>query len=318
MMVQMQTPIFCLLGPTAVGKTAIAIALVERFPELSIVSVDSAMVYRRMNIGTGKPDVQTLAKAPHQLINIREPWETYSAADFSVDARAAIAQCHAQGKIPFLVGGTFLYFKALEQGLSDLPAASPATRAIIQATAAAEGWPALHAQLAACDPKTALRLSPQDSQRITRALEVFQLTGRPLSDFIAEHKKNPQAHTLPGKVIPFILNTASRTELHARIMARFNDMMKHGFLEEVRALLNEPQIHADLPSMRAVGYRQLIDYCQPKADQPQITLDNAVEKGIAATRQLAKRQLTWLRSLTVPSFTNPNDLIQAITRQLSR
>ena len=311
----METPIFFLLGPTAVGKTAAAIALAERFPQLALISVDSAMVYRRMNIGTGKPDLATMARAPHQLIDIREPWETYSAADFRRDALDAIAHCRAQGKIPFLVGGTFLYFKALQQGLSDLPSASADVRSTIYAAAEIEGWPALHAQLATFDPKTAARLSPQDSQRITRALEVYRLTGRPLSDFFAA-QQTARATALPGLVIPFILNTTSRATLHAQIATRFHDMMAQGFLDEVRALLQEPNITADLPAMRAVGYRQLIEYCQPSA-QPAHTLEHAVERGIAATRQLAKRQLTWLRSLpAIPNFVDRQTLIQAIEHRL--
>jgi tRNA dimethylallyltransferase len=315
----MKIPIFFLLGPTAVGKTAVAVALAARFPELSLISVDSAMVYRRMNIGTGKPDLATLACAPHQLINIREPWETYSAADFRADAHRAIVDCHAQGKIPFLVGGTFLYFKALQQGLSDLPAASALIRSAIQATAAAEGWPALHAQLAVFDPETARRLPPQDVQRITRALEVYQLTGKPLSAFIAEHKQSPNINALSGPVIPFILNTPSRTSLHAQIATRFHDMMAQGFLDEVRALLDEPQINSNLSAMRAVGYRQLIDHCLSGSEQSAHPLDTAIERGIAATRQLAKRQLTWLRSLSsIPNFTDRQDLIQAIEACLNK
>lgn len=313
----MQIPIFFLMGPTAVGKTAAAIALAERFPQLSLISVDSAMVYRRMNIGTGKPDLLTLARAPHQLIDIREPWETYSAADFSTNAHRAIADCHAQGKIPLLVGGTFLYFKALQTGLSDLPSASQDIRTTIQIAAEAEGWPALHAQLAACDPETAHRLSKQDGQRITRALEVYRLTGKPLSTFFTAHKLTPESKRLSGLIIPFVLNTASRATLHTHISDRFNTMMAQGFLDEVRALLEEPQINPDLPAMRAVGYRQLIEYCRPNVTQPVYTLKQAVERGIAATRQLAKRQLTWLRGLPLTqSFTDRRDLIQAIEYRL--
>jgi tRNA dimethylallyltransferase len=314
----MQTPILFLMGPTAIGKTAAAITLATRFSQLSLISVDSAMVYRRMNIGTGKPDLSTLTRVPHRLIDIREPWETYSAANFSHDAHQAIADCRAQGKIPLFVGGTFLYFKALQLGLSDLPSASPVIRAEIQAAAIAEGWPALHAQLAVFDPQTARRLSTQDSQRITRAIEVYRITGRSLSAFIAD-KPRSGGQPLPGPIIPFVLNNASRASLHAQISKRFHDMMAQGFLDEVRALLEEPQIHPDLPAMRAVGYRQLIEYCQPSADQPAQTLEQAVERGIAATRQLAKRQLTWLRGLpSIPHFMNQPDLIQAIADYIKR
>ncbi|MEY3182375.1 MAG: MiaA [Pseudomonadota bacterium] len=311
-------PILFLLGPTAVGKTAVAISLAERFPQLSLISVDSAMVYKRMNIGTGKPDAKTLAYAPHQLIDIREPWETYSAADFSKDATQAIDACHARGQIPLLVGGTFLYFRALEQGLSHLPAASPDVRENIQAKASAEGWPALHAELALIDPNTASRLSPQDSQRITRALEVYLLTGKPLSVFLSEHKSTAKRGRLSGTVMPFVLNTPCRAQLHTHIEQRFHDMMRQGLLEEVQSLLQEPQIHPALPSMRAVGYRQLIEYCQSNTNKPTQTLDAAVASGIAATRQLAKRQLTWLRSLPdIPHFTDKQALIAAIQSRLA-
>ena len=315
------THYICLLGPTAVGKTNAALQLAERFPQLSLISVDSALVYRGMNIGTGKPDPATLSRFPHQLVNIRDPWEPYSAADFRQDALEAIAAARAQGKIPFLVGGTFLYFKALQMGLSDLPAANAMVREEIQAIGNAQGWPVVHQLLAKVDPTTASRLSPNDRQRITRALEVYQLTQKPLSAWFMDAPVNHKAgEAKPGNnIISFILQPESRADLHQAIAARFHDMMQQGFLEEVKTLQNHPRIHPNLPAMRAVGYRQLIEYCVSDDSED---INSAIERGIAATRQLAKRQITWLRSLsTLPNthtFTKSEDLIHAIADYAQR
>jgi tRNA dimethylallyltransferase len=273
------------MGPTASGKTALAVSLVERFP-LEIISVDSALVYRGMNIGTAKPDPDTLARAPHHLLDIRDPDEAYSAAAFCDDARRLMAEIVARGRVPLLVGGTMLYFRALLQGLDDLPRADTALRKALEAGAAARGWPALHAELAEIDPPTAARLAPNDSQRIGRALEIFHLTGTPMSALL------DRAHAeLPYRVLPLALIPSDRTVLHQRIAARFDTMLAEGLIEEVKTLRRTYALNADLPSMRAVGYRQAWACLDGDID-----LKALREQGIAATRQLAKRQLTWLRS----------------------
>ena len=274
-----------LIGPTASGKTALAVSLVERFP-LEIISVDSALVYRDMNIGTAKPDAATLARAPHHLLDIRDPTEAYSAAAFCDDARRLMADIVARGKVPLLVGGTMLYFHALLQGLDDLPRADPALRQTLEREAAARGWPALHVELARVDPVTAARLSPNDSQRIGRALEIFQLSGKPMSALL--DKAQP---ALPYRVLQLALIPSDRAVLHQRIAARFDAMLAAGLLDEVKALRATYALTADLPAMRAVGYRQAWAYLNGEID-----LGELREQGIAATRQLAKRQLTWLRS----------------------
>lgn len=278
-------PAIFLMGPTASGKTALAVGLVERFP-LEIVSVDSALVYRDMDIGTAKPDAATLAHAPHHLLDIRDPTETYSAAAFCDDARRLMADIAARGRVPLLVGGTMLYFRALLQGLDDLPRADAALRKELEAEAAARGWPALHAELAAVDPATAARLAPNDSQRIGRALEVFRLSGTPMSALLDRVQSE-----LPYRVLQLALIPSDRAVLHQRIAARFDAMLAEGLIGEVDTLRRRYALNADLPSMRAVGYRQAWAYLDGEVD-----LKDLREQGIAATRQLAKRQLTWLRS----------------------
>jgi tRNA dimethylallyltransferase len=273
------------MGPTASGKTALAVSLVERFP-LEIISVDSALVYRGMDIGTAKPDAATLARAPHHLLDIRDPTEAYSAAAFCDDARRLMADIVARGKVPLLVGGTMLYFRALLQGLDDLPRADPVLRQELEAEAASRGWPALHAELAQVDPATAARLAPNDSQRIGRALEIFQLSGMPMSALL-----DKASSTLPYRVLQLALIPSDRAVLHQRIAARFDAMLEEGLIDEVETLRRSNALKADLPSMRAVGYRQAWAYLDGDIDMKALR-----EQGIAATRQLAKRQLTWLRS----------------------
>jgi tRNA dimethylallyltransferase len=285
MPVSLYPPAIFLMGPTASGKTALAVSLVEHFP-LEIISVDSALVYRDMDIGTAKPDAATLARAPHHLLDIRDPTETYSAAAFCDDALRLMADIVARGKVPLLVGGTMLYFRALLQGLDDLPRADPALRHKLEGEAAARGWPALHAELAQLDPVTAARLAPNDSQRIGRALEIFRLTGKPMSALLDKVQSS-----LPYRVLQLALIPSDRAVLHQRIAARFDAMLADGLLDEVRTLRKTYALNADLPAMRAVGYRQAWAYLDGGID-----LNALRGQGIAATRQLAKRQLTWLRS----------------------
>lgn len=278
-------PAVFLMGPTASGKTDLAMALREDLP-FELISVDSGMVYRGMDIGTAKPTPDELARAPHRLIDIREPEEPYSAADFVRDTLKAMAEITAQGKIPLLVGGTMLYFKALRDGLADMPEGDAAIREQILQQAMQEGWPAIHAQLAQVDPVTAARLTPNDSQRLQRALEVYLLTGKPLSVWHQEQTRQ----SLPYDVLPLALLPDDRSVLHERIAKRFHVMLERGFVAEVEALRQRPHIHAELPSMRAVGYRQVWDYLDSVYDYEEMTY-----RGIVATRQLAKRQHTWLR-----------------------
>jgi tRNA dimethylallyltransferase len=275
-------------GPTASGKSALAMALAARWP-VEIVSVDSALVYRGMDIGTAKPSAADRAAVPHHLIDIREPDAPYSAALFAADARRAIEAIHARGRIALLVGGTMLYFKALREGLDDLPAADASLRAEIEAQAAARGWPALHDELRRVDPPTAARLPPNDAQRIGRALEVFRASGRALSSFHGGAR-----HAAPWPLIA--LEPDDRAWLHARIAQRFDAMLDAGFIEEARTLRQRAGMHAALPSMRAVGYRQAWQALDAGL-QGQALRAQVRERGIAATRQLAKRQLTWLRSM---------------------
>ena len=278
-------PAILLMGPTAAGKTSLAVSLVRRLP-LEIISVDSALVYRGMDIGTGKPDAATLALAPHHLLDIRDPTEAYSAAAFRRDALELMQQITQRGNVPLLVGGTMLYFRALLRGLDDLPQADPVLRAQIEAAAAERGWPALHAELAQCDPVTAARLTPTDAQRIQRALEVFRLSGQPLSaQLTATHAE------LPYRVLQLALIPSDRAVLHQRIAARFDAMLSAGLVEELRTLRHNLALHAQMPAMRCVGYRQAWAYLDGEIDR--MTLR---EQGLAATRQLAKRQHTWLRS----------------------
>lgn len=282
-------PAIFLMGPTASGKTGAAVALAAALP-VEIISVDSALVYRDMNIGTAKPDAQTLQQAPHHLINIIPPTQAYSAANFRQDALRLMADITARGRIPLLVGGTMLYFKALEQGMGDLPEADPSVREALDAEAAAIGWPAMHAKLASIDAVTAARLAPNDSQRIQRALEVFATSGRRLSDLIAEQSQQ----VLPYRVLKLALLLSERKALHERIALRFEQMLAAGLVDEVRALLVKyPELTAESTAMRCVGYRQTLQYLAGEMD-----LEELRERGIFATRQLAKRQLTWLRGMT--------------------
>jgi tRNA dimethylallyltransferase len=281
-----ELPLICIMGPTASGKTALAIALKQQLQRAELISVDSALVYRGMDIGTAKPDATELAAAPHFLLDIRDPAQSYSAADFRQDALELIAAIRQRGNTPILVGGTMLYFKALLQGISSLPAADPAVRAELEAEAAVKGWQAMHQQLAQLDPVAAARIHPNDPQRINRALEVYRLTGQSLTALTAQ-----QAEPLPYQVRQFAIAPTDRAELHRRIEQRFLQMLAQGFEQEVRQLYQRGDLHPDLPSIRCVGYRQMWDYLAGGVDY-----ETMVSQGIAATRQLAKRQLTWLRS----------------------
>jgi tRNA dimethylallyltransferase len=280
----MHLPAITLMGPTASGKTDLAVWLCERFP-LEIVSVDSALVYRDMNIGTAKPDAATLARAPHHLIDLLPPTEAYSAGRFKHDALAAMAEIRARGHVPLLVGGTMLYFRVLLGGLDDLPPANPALRAKLEARAVAEGWPALHAALAVLDPETAARLKPNDSQRIQRALELCLTTGGPMSALFSTPSPVPA-----NAWLQFALFPADRAWLHQRINTRFAQMMEAGLADELNTLRQRYPLNAELPSMRCVGYRQAWRYLDGEIDAATL-----YEQGAAASRQLAKRQLTWLR-----------------------
>ena len=293
-----------LAGPTASGKTAAAMAI-ARQRAVEIISVDSALVYRGMDIGTAKPTADELAAVPHHLIDIRDPLNAYSAAEFVADASRLIEDIHARGKLPLLVGGTMLYFKALMDGLDDMPKADPAVRALLASEAAAKGWPALHAELAQVDPVTAARLAPNDSQRISRALEVFRVSGQPLAFF----QQRNATKTIAGDARPVCatalisLEPADRAWLHGRIAERFDAMLTAGFIDEVRALRARGDLVPDLPSMRCVGYRQAWEALDALAARglggqlPPKELNELRDKGIFATRQLAKRQITWLRSM---------------------
>jgi tRNA dimethylallyltransferase len=281
-------PIACLLGPTASGKTAAALALAAR-RSVEIVSVDSALVYREMDIGTAKPTPKELAAAPHHLIDIIDPAARYSAANFRADALRLVDDILARGNEPLLVGGTMLYYKALTQGLNDLPSANPQVRAELDADAERDGWPALHARLARVDPATASRLAPNDSQRIQRALEVFMLTGEPMSALLAKPVHDTPT---PYRFVPIALEPSQRGVLHARIEARFDAMLEAGFIDEVKRLRSRGDLHPGLPSMRSVGYRQAWEYLDGAIDYPTMR-----DKGVFATRQLCKRQLTWLRAM---------------------
>lgn len=276
-----------LMGPTASGKTALAFAIADRFP-VGIVSVDSAQVFRDMDIGTAKPDAQTLARYPHRLIDLITPEERYSAARFRADALREMDQITAADRVPLLVGGTMLYFKALCEGLADLPDANPELRAQIDAEAAKRGWPALHAELSQLDPETAARLAPTDSQRIQRALEVVRGTGKPLASYIAAHRREP----LPYRLLPLALQPSDRAALHARIAKRFEEMLRLGLVGEVETLRAKYRLDAGLPSMRCVGYRQVWEMLEGTLPAAELR-----DRGIYATRQFANRQLTWLRSM---------------------
>jgi len=280
-------PAILLMGPTASGKTAAAVELVRHLP-CEIISVDSAQVYRGMDIGTGKPDAEVLARAPHHLIDMVEPHESYSAARFRDDALGLMREIAARGRIPLLAGGTMLYFKALTEGLNDLPEADPAVRLVIDTMAREAGWPALHAELARVDEVTAKRLEPNDSQRIERALEIYYVTGKPMSELL----KKPKYVYLPYRFIPIALMPSRREPLHERIGDRFEVMLEMGLIGELRRLRERYALEPTMPAMRCVGYRQAWQYLEGE-----LGLAGLREKGVAATRQLARRQLTWLRSI---------------------
>lgn len=279
-------PAILLMGPTASGKTAVAVQLATTLP-CEIISVDSAMVYKDMDIGTAKPDAETLKRAPHHLINVIEPHESYSAARFRDDALTLMREITERGNIPLLVGGTMLYFKALVEGLNDLPEADSTIRLIIETMADEDGWPAVHEKLRKVDPETAARLEPNDSQRVQRALEIYYITGKSMTDLL----KKPKYVYFPYTPIRIALLPADRAVLHERIAQRFDAMLAAGLVDELRQLREDYSLEPDTPAMRCVGYRQAWDHITGK-----ISLEELREQGIAATRQLAKRQLTWLRS----------------------
>lgn len=280
-------PAVCLMGPTASGKTELAVALVERLP-LDIISVDSVMVYRGMDIGSAKPDPEILVRAPHRLIDIRDPAKAYSAAQFRKDALREMAAISAAGRIPLLVGGTMLYFRALLSGLSTLPSANAEIRTRLEAEAEVAGWENLHRRLAKVDMVAAARIHPNDPQRIQRALEVYELTGIPLSQLQRQQQVD---QPLPYRIIKLAVAPADRSVLHQRIAARFEQMLRSGLIEEVEGLRGRGDLHLDLPALRAVGYRQVWEFLEGDINHTEM-----VERGIIATRQLAKRQFTWLRA----------------------
>ncbi len=287
-----QPPAILLMGPTASGKTRLALALAREFP-IEIVSVDSAQIYRGMDIGTAKPSLSERRAVPHHLIDIIDPTDAYSAARFRDDALRLVHDVAARKRIPLLVGGTMLYFKALREGLSELPESDAGVRGRIDAEAAARGWPALHAELARVDPDTAARLKPNDAQRIQRALEIFRIAGRPMSKLLARRGRAE----LPFRPIQIALVPSDRGALHRRIEARFDAMLKEGLVEELRALRKRYALRSGLPSMRCVGYRQAWQFLEGD-----IKRDELRDRGIFATRQLAKRQLTWLRATPAEPF----------------
>jgi len=289
----MKTPVICLMGPTAAGKSATTLAIAQHWPA-EVVNVDSATIYRGMDIGTAKPDASERALVPQHLLDIVDPAEAYSAAQFRQDALATIAAIRERGRLPVLAGGTMLYFKALRDGLADLPGADPIIRAQLEATAAERGWPAVHAELQKLDPVTAARLAPNDSQRIQRAMEICLLSGKPFSSLL--EASGPGTSTPPPDIahldfIEISLEPSDRSALHARIAQRFDAMLACGLVDEVAALRARGDLHAEMPSMRCVGYRQIWRHLEGLS-----SLAEAREQGIASTRQLAKRQLTWLRA----------------------
>jgi len=282
-------PVICLAGPTAAGKSAATLALAQRWP-LEIINVDSATIYRGMDIGTAKPSRAEQARVPQHLLDIRDPAQSYSAAEFRTDALRLIDEIRARGRQPLLAGGTMLYYKALREGLDDLPQADPALRAELEHRAAQVGWPAMHAELAALDPATAARLAPNDSQRIQRALEICRLSGRPMSALLQGRQRAAGAAD-SHRYVTLSLEPSDRAALYARIAQRFDAMLDLGLLDEVRALRARGDLHPGLPSVRCVGYRQMWAHLDGAVD-----LATAREQAIAATRQLAKRQITWLRA----------------------
>jgi len=301
-----------IMGPTASGKTDLAIKLVQEFP-CEIISVDSALVYRGMDIGTAKPTAEELAIAPHHLIDIREPDQTYSAADFRNDCLELMSDITSRGKIPLLVGGTMLYFKALQEGLSPLPSADESVREKLEAEAKSKGWEFMHQRLQEVDPIAAERIHQNDPQRIQRALEVFEITGQPMSELW----KLQEAHKLPYRLLKIILFPEDRAVLHQRIEKRFRKMLDQGFIDEVEDLKKYKHVSLELPSMRAVGYRQTLEYLDGEYDLPEL-----INRGIYATRQLAKRQVTWLRKEENGNFYDPvtlqqEELLQNLKNSLS-
>ena len=298
------------MGPTASGKTSLAIELRKRFP-VELISVDSALIYKGMDIGTAKPNEAELLRAPHRLIDILEPTESYSVAEFRRDALREMEDIVAQGKIPLLVGGTMLYYKALLEGLSPLPAADADIRAQIEQEAVTLGWEAMHGQLKDIDPVSAARIHPNDPQRLSRALEVFRISGKTLTELT-----QIKGEALPYEVHQFAIAPKERAEIHRRIELRFKMMMEAGFEEEARTLYEREDLHANLPSIRCVGYRQMWDYFDGEG-----TLDDAIFRGVCATRQLAKRQITWLRSweeLTWLDSDNIDGALQTISDRLEK
>jgi tRNA dimethylallyltransferase len=298
-------PLICLAGPTASGKSAIACAIAQRWPT-EIINVDSATIYRGMDIGTAKPSVAEQQIIKHHLLDIRDPAESYSAAAFRRDALQCAAEIRARSHLPLLVGGTMLYFKALRDGLNNLPTANSEIRAALEMQAAAIGWPAMHATLAEIDPITAARLAPNDSQRVGRALEIFRISGMPMSELLGD----AQQTDAPVPTVTISLEPSDRSILHARIEQRFEQMLQAGLIDEVRALHQRKDLHVGLPSVRCVGYRQYWSMLDGE-----ITTAQAREQDIAATRQLAKRQITWLRSLPgrqVVDSLSPNAVEQVI------
>jgi tRNA dimethylallyltransferase len=289
--------IICLMGPTACGKTDLAIKLAQHFP-LNIISVDSALVYRGMNIGTGKPSAAELSVAPHQLIDICEPTDNYSAGQFCVDVMREIEKVFSKNHVPLLVGGTMLYFNKLLFGLAQLPKADQIIRNDLEKEAEKIGWIAMHEKLRAIDPVAAKKIKPQDPQRISRALEVFLITGKSISEL----QKNNEKLLSDDQAVSIALIPADRAWLHERIAKRFEMMLENGLVDEVRALRERPDMHADLPSMRIVGYRQVWEYLDGKSDY-----ETMKQRAIAATRQLAKRQMTWLRSWKNLIILDPQD-----------
>lgn len=280
-------PILCLAGPTASGKSASTHILAQHWP-IEVIVMDSATIYRDMDIGTAKPSAEEQAAIPHHLLDIRDPAESYSAAEFATDATRLIQEIRARGHYPVLCGGTMLYYKALREGLNDLPQADPAIRQQLDERAQEISWPGMHEELTRIDPVTAARLAPRDSQRIQRALEIFHISGKTMSDWLKD-KAQPQEGS--HQYVTMSLEPEDRSWLHKRIAVRYHDMIEQGLLQEVEKLYQRPDLHPGLPSIRCVGYRQLWSYLDGE-----VSLDLAIEQAIAATRQLAKRQLTWLRS----------------------
>lgn len=310
--IDVRPPAIALMGPTASGKTALAVDWVTRLG-MHIVSVDSALVYRRLDIGSAKPDAATQARAPHRLIDIRDPHETYCAAEFAADALVEMQGIQRAGGVPLLVGGTGLYFRALLQGLSDMPQADAALRAAIAEEAGQRGWAALHEELSRIDPAAAARIAPGDAQRIARALEVFRLSGVPISQW----QQAASRKAFPFRMLKLVVAPPERGVLHARIAQRFDQMIAQGLLDEVRQLATDSRLHPDLPAMRAVGYRQALEHLQQGT-----SLAEFRDRGIFATRQLAKRQLTWLRGELDARWFDPqhdaDEIEKAVTQFLGR